>query len=77
MLGSRAVDGERNVEVLLKVTCREFGLARCEKPWSKYPISVCFAGQLIFSRILWLRNQTPLFIQRRLHLKGSRCTLML
>jgi len=51
-----------------------------EKTMEQYPISVCFASQLIFSRTnfltAWLHNQTPLFIQRRLHLKGKQIVLL-
>jgi len=51
-----------------------------EKTMEQYPVSVCFASQLIFSRTnfltAWLHNQTPLFIQRRLHLKGKQIVLL-
>ena len=50
-----------------------------EKIMQQYPSSVCFASQLIFSQTnfltAWLHNQTPLFIQRRLHLKGRQMVL--
>jgi hypothetical protein len=51
-----------------------------EQTMERYPSSVCFASQLIFSRTnfltAWLHNQTPLFIQRRLHLKGKQMVLL-
>jgi hypothetical protein len=52
----------------------------CRKNHGANPVSVCFASQLIFSRTnfltAWLHNQTPLFIQRRLHLKGTQMVLL-
>lgn len=51
-----------------------------EKTMELCPSSVCFASKLIFSRAnfltVWLHNQTPLFIQRRLHLKGKQMVLL-
>jgi hypothetical protein len=51
-----------------------------EKTMEQCPASVCFATKLIFSRAnfltVWLHNQTPLFIQRRLHLKGKQMVLL-
>ena len=51
-----------------------------EKTMEQFPISACFASQLIFSRTNfltpWLHNQTPLFIQRRLHLQGKQMVLL-
>jgi amino acid transporter len=47
---------------------------------NRYPNSVCFASQLIFSRAnfltAWLHNQTPYYIQRRLHLRGKQMVLL-
>ena len=51
-----------------------------EKTTELCPSSVCFASKLIFSRAnfltVWLHNQTPLFIQRRLHHKGKQMVLL-
>jgi amino acid transporter len=51
-----------------------------EKTMNDYPNSVCFASKLIFSRAnfltAWLHNETPLFIQRRLHIKGKQMVLL-
>ena len=51
-----------------------------EKTMEQCPASVCFASKLIFGRTnfltIWLHNQTPLFIQRRLHLKGKQMVLL-
>ncbi|MBV8576019.1 MAG: APC family permease [Acetobacteraceae bacterium] len=47
---------------------------------SEYPNSVCFASKLIFSRTSvltrWLHNQTPLILQRRLHLADRQMVLV-
>jgi len=47
---------------------------------SEYPNSVCFASKLIFvhTSVLtrWLHNQTPLILQRRLHLADRQMVLV-
>jgi hypothetical protein len=51
-----------------------------EKTMNDYPNSVCFASKLILSRAnfltAWLHNETPLFIQRRLHIRGKQMVLL-
>jgi hypothetical protein len=51
-----------------------------EKTMNDYPNSVCFASKLIFSRAnfltAWLHNETPLFIQRRPHIRGKQMVLL-
>ena len=48
--------------------------------YEKYPNSVCFSSQLIFERANfltgWLHNQTPLELQKRLHLQGRQMVLL-
>jgi amino acid transporter len=47
---------------------------------AEYPNSVCFSAKLIFAEdsilIRWLHNQTPLAIQRRLHLRGQQMVIL-
>ncbi len=47
---------------------------------AEYPNSVCFAAKLIFARdnlfLRWLHNQTPLDMQRRLHLRGQQMVIL-
>ena len=47
---------------------------------AEYPSSVCFAAKLIFAKdnllLRWLHNQTPLDMQRRLHLRGQQMVIL-
>ena len=54
--------------------------ALSKKITDEYPNSVCFASKLIFvhTSVLtrWLHNQTPLILQRRLHLDDRQMVLL-
>jgi hypothetical protein len=45
-----------------------------------YPNSVCFIGQLVFQEdnvlTRWLHNQTPLAVQRQLHLMKKQVLIL-